>query len=291
MGFKLEPPSHRAWRKILAGSVMQEVGDIGTGVLRALLLCLFILAAAFPAGAQLEQGDGLGLMLLRLQSAEVLSGSVPGLPQRIVQEVLGQNRGAQHPHVIGLMGVRDATEVEELIWPLNRALRPDQASYVTWLSSGGHDGKKMAILSLFPLVGYEDLFERGSGCRVLYSILDASTCHLHVILVSGDGIASEETGEGAHVEKRVARLLGVIMRQDAKARIVLMGDLRPDVLFQYLPERASWRCVFCPKLGKTPEGAMMVHPAVAGPGKVADEAILKGKSSVGVKVRWAQAER
>lgn len=254
--------------------------------LRAVLVCLMILGVACVAGLASEQGDRLGLMILRLKKSQGVFSPNESRPMELVEAVLGKSRRTQQPHVVGIFGVSDAREVEELIWPLNRTLGPDEATFVTWLTGGGPDGEKMAVLSLFPLVGYQDLFELGPRHKILYSMLDAPGGLLHVILVGDAGITHEGNSAGTWPEKALAGLVGIILRQDPTARIVLMGDLRPDLLLQSLKDKAWLGCVFCPDVAKNPLGAIMAHPAELATEEAAIEIVGKSQMGRAVKVQW-----
>lgn len=255
--------------------------------MRIMLLCLLMLGVASGASPAPEYEDGFALMILRLDGATGVFGSGRVGPQKLVELVVGENRRPQLPHVIGLLNVRDASEVEELIWPLNRALRPDEATYVTWLTGGGPDGQKMAILSLFPLVGYQDLFEAGRTHKILYAMLDAPEEILHVILVGHTGVKCEGSGDKVSSEKTAARVVGIILRQDPAARIVLMGDLKLELFSQgFPPEREPLGCIFCPEVGQNSSGVIMVHPHRLGQEEPAVEMVGKTSAGNAVKVKW-----
>lgn len=197
--------------------------------------------------------------------------SGPSTPQEFVKAILQDNTGLKHPHVVGLVGVGGAQELEELIWPLNRALGPNEASYVTWITGGGPEGQKLGIVSLFPLAGFQDLFESGLGSRIFYCMLDAPWGLLHVILADEIPGAGEGSGVWVSVEREAARLARTILNLDPEAWILVMGGLEPELIFQSLQDRESFGWVSCPRGGQGSPWVVMVHPHQPGPGKSAIE--------------------
>ncbi len=250
------------------------------------LMCLLILGMASFAGASPEQDDSLGLMILRLEEANGVFMPDASRAQEFVKAVLGENTGMQHPHVVGLMGVRGAQELEELIWPLNRALGPNDASYVTWITGDGPEGRKPAILSLFPLAGFQDLFEPGLGTRIFYCMLDAPGGLLHVILADEVSRTGKGSGIGISVQRAAARLAGIILKQDPEARLLIMGAFEPESFLQTLKDRESFGWVSCPWVSQGFPVVVMVHPFQPGPGKAAVEVQGTQPGSCAVKLQW-----
>lgn len=230
-------------------------------------------------------------MYLRLQEAKGDCFSGADRHQEVLEAVLGQGRRAKHPHVVGLVGVRDAREVEELIWPLNRALGPHEATYVTWLSGGGPEGQMMAVLSLFPLAGFQDLFHGGQGPRALYCTLDAPEGSLHVILTAEVPHEGDRPQVRIWAAKAAARLVGIILGHDPGARVLIMGDVERGLLFQGLPQEASLGCVFCPEAKKSSPGVMLVHPIGPWAREPEVEVLGKKSGSFAVKVQWPRVGR
>lgn len=231
-------------------------------------MCLLVLGWALLAGAAPEQDGSLRLMILKLQEPPGALSSGPSRQQEFIKAILGEDRGFQHPHVVGLIGVGDARELEEMIWPLNRALGPNEGSYVTWITGGGPEGQKLGMLSLFPLAGFQEVFEPGPGPRIFYCMLDAPGGLLHVILADETLDEGKGSGGGISLERGAARLAGTILKLDPEARILIMGALEPQLIFQNLQDRESFGWASCPRVG---EGFpwVMIYSQQLGPGKSA----------------------
>lgn len=253
------------------------------------IVCLAILGFGWTPVLALGQDEGFGLVILRLQEPSGISEQGKAFPEGVVEEFLGGVREETYPQVVGLLGVRDAAEVEDLVWPLNRALGPNRRTYLTWLTGGGPQGEKMALLSLFPLVGFQDLFQEGRGPKMLYSVLDAPGGLVHVILGSTRGAAQEGTIDAGSVEKVAARVLGVLLKLDPEARVVLMGELRAEVLLGDLKGREGLECVFCPELNQEAEGVVILHPLGLGLGVSPLPLRVEGRRIRGVGLQWASA--
>jgi hypothetical protein len=222
-------------------------------------ICLVVLGVALQSGLAEEPGHGLRLMSLRLQEPMGVSESGGMGPEILVGLVLG-GKGGVVPHLVGLFGVRDPQQVEDMIWPLNRALGQDRRSYLTWLTGGGPQGKRLAVLSLFPLAGFEDFSLRSRALNILYAVLDVEGRPMHVIL-AGEGAVSESAAScRVWREILVARLIGRILGDDPGAWVVVMGDLVPELVSSNLRIGTRLECLSCPPGQDRGAGVIMAHP-------------------------------
>ncbi len=155
---------------------------------RFAFFCLLILGTSYSTGAAGGDDSVLRVMNLKLQMRAAMSSSAQPGPEELAHWVLAEGTKEGLPHVVGLSGLGDATQVEDFIWPLNRSIGPDERSYVTWLTGGGKQAGVVAVVSLFPLVRFEELSWRGAGLGILYAVLDAPEGQIHVVLVGDSGL-------------------------------------------------------------------------------------------------------
>ncbi len=229
---------------------------------RCVLFCLLILGSTCSTGAAGGDDPVLRVMNVRLQICASMSSSVQPGPEELAQLILGEGRQGGLAHVVGISGLSDASQVEDFIWPLNRSIGPNERSYVTWLTGGGKQAGTVAVVSLFPLVSFEELSWKGAGLGVLYAVLDAPGGAIHVVLVGDRPVGQERLGFAVPVERLVGRLLELITRDHPQAQVILMGDVKPELLSTGDAKGVVLQCAFCTVSEQETAGVIMVHPGL-----------------------------